>query len=152
MSRPPHPPRLYNSNYTWRRLQIMKLLVMQFPPTSRHSIPLWSKYSPQHPVLKHPQFMFLIVQWLPGLKRPGSEADHSPPTCAEVKNTWIDTSTPPIRLHCLLVHFTKPSAVTAVSRCAPPRKEAVAFGVKISGHLHRCKQRGDLEPRANMDL
>jgi hypothetical protein len=28
MSRPPHPPRLYNSNYTWRRVQIMKLLVM----------------------------------------------------------------------------------------------------------------------------
>jgi hypothetical protein len=28
-------------------------------PPSRHSIPLWSKYSPQHPVLKHPQFMFL---------------------------------------------------------------------------------------------
>jgi hypothetical protein len=44
MSRPPHPPRLYNS--TWRRVQIMKLLVMQFSPPSRHSIPLWSKYSP----------------------------------------------------------------------------------------------------------
>jgi hypothetical protein len=29
MSRPPHPPRLYNSNYTWGRVQIMKLLVMQ---------------------------------------------------------------------------------------------------------------------------
>jgi hypothetical protein len=29
MSRPPHPPRLYNSNYTWQRVQIMKLLVMQ---------------------------------------------------------------------------------------------------------------------------
>jgi hypothetical protein len=32
---------------------------MQLSPPSRHSIPLWSKYSPQHPVLKHPQFMFL---------------------------------------------------------------------------------------------
>jgi hypothetical protein len=28
---------------------------MQFPPVSRHIIPLRSKYSPQHPVLKHPQ-------------------------------------------------------------------------------------------------
>jgi hypothetical protein len=28
MFRPPHPPRLYNSNYTWRRVQIMKLLVV----------------------------------------------------------------------------------------------------------------------------
>jgi hypothetical protein len=29
----------------------MKLLVMQFSPPSHHSISLWSKYSPQHPVL-----------------------------------------------------------------------------------------------------
>jgi hypothetical protein len=36
----------------------MKLLIMQFPPISRHMIPLWSN-SPQHPVLKHPQSMFL---------------------------------------------------------------------------------------------
>jgi hypothetical protein len=28
---------------------------MQFSPTSYHIIPLRSKYSPQHPVLKHPQ-------------------------------------------------------------------------------------------------
>jgi hypothetical protein len=40
MPRPPHPPRLYNSNYTWRRVQVMKLLVMQFSPPSRYSIPL----------------------------------------------------------------------------------------------------------------
>jgi hypothetical protein len=26
---------------------------------------------------------------------PGGKADHSPPTSAEVKNTWIYTSTPP---------------------------------------------------------
>jgi hypothetical protein len=30
-----------------------------------------------------------------GVKRPGSEADHSPPTSAEAKKTWIYTSTPP---------------------------------------------------------
>jgi hypothetical protein len=27
----------------------MKLLIMQFPPTSRHFISLRSKYSPQYP-------------------------------------------------------------------------------------------------------
>jgi hypothetical protein len=48
MSCPPHPPRLDNSNYTWRRVQIMKLLDVQFSPPSRHSIPPWSIYSPQH--------------------------------------------------------------------------------------------------------
>jgi hypothetical protein len=42
-----------------RRVQIMKLLIMQISPTARHFIPLRSKYSPQHPVLKHPQSMFL---------------------------------------------------------------------------------------------
>jgi hypothetical protein len=31
----------------------------------------------------------------PGIKRLGSAADHSPPTIAEVKKTWIYISTPP---------------------------------------------------------
>jgi hypothetical protein len=40
------------------------------------------------------------VQWIPvvssqGVKNPGLEADHSPAVGAEVKNTWIYTSTPP---------------------------------------------------------
>jgi hypothetical protein len=30
-----------------------------------------------------------------GVKRPGLEADYSPQTSADVKNTWIYTSTPP---------------------------------------------------------
>jgi hypothetical protein len=34
----------------------------------------------------------------PGVKRPEREADHSPPTGAEVKNTWSHTSTLPIFL------------------------------------------------------
>jgi hypothetical protein len=32
---------------------------------------------------------------VPGVKRPGREAYHSPPTIAEVKNTWIYISIPP---------------------------------------------------------
>jgi hypothetical protein len=35
----------------------------------------------------------------PGVKRPGREADHSPPSSVEVKNAWSYTSTPSIRLH-----------------------------------------------------
>jgi hypothetical protein len=34
----------------------------------------------------------------PGVKRQGREADHSPPTSAEVKKMWIYTSTPPYNL------------------------------------------------------
>jgi hypothetical protein len=43
MVRPSHPPRLNYSNYTWRRVQITKFLVIQFSPFSRHIIPLRSK-------------------------------------------------------------------------------------------------------------
>jgi hypothetical protein len=44
------------------------------------------------------------TQWVPGtlslgVKQPGREADHSPPSSAEVKNAWSYTSTPSIRLH-----------------------------------------------------
>jgi hypothetical protein len=44
------------------------------------------------------------IQWVPGalslgVKWPGHEADHSPPSSAEVKNAWSCTSTPPICLH-----------------------------------------------------
>jgi hypothetical protein len=39
------------------------------------------------------------MQWVPGalspgIKRPGREADQSPPSSAEVKNEWCYTSTP----------------------------------------------------------
>jgi hypothetical protein len=39
------------------------------------------------------------IKWLPGalprgVMRQGREADHSPPTSAEVKKMWIYTSTP----------------------------------------------------------
>jgi hypothetical protein len=43
MARPSHPSRLDYSNHTWRRVQIMNLLVMQFPPLSHNLIPPWSK-------------------------------------------------------------------------------------------------------------
>jgi hypothetical protein len=41
-----------------------------------------------------------LIQWVPnalspGVKPQGREAEHSPPTSAEVKKSWIYTSTPP---------------------------------------------------------
>jgi hypothetical protein len=44
------------------------------------------------------------IQWVPGslslgVKRLGCEADHSPPSVPRSKNEWSCTSTPPIRLH-----------------------------------------------------
>jgi hypothetical protein len=40
-------------------LIVTKPLTTKFSPTSRHFTSLRTKYSPQHPVLKHPQSMFL---------------------------------------------------------------------------------------------
>jgi hypothetical protein len=58
MSHASHPPLFDHFNYTWRRVKVMKLLIMQLSPC--HFIPLWSKYSPKHPVLKHSQSMFSV--------------------------------------------------------------------------------------------
>jgi hypothetical protein len=35
------------------------------------------------------------IKWVPGVKRQEREADHLPPTSADVKKMWIYTSTPP---------------------------------------------------------
>jgi len=34
------------------------------------------------------------IQWVPGVKRPGREADYSPPSSAAVKNAWSCNYTP----------------------------------------------------------
>jgi hypothetical protein len=47
----------------------------------------------QFPTQSVPGALFL------GVKRPVLVADHSPPSIAEAKNVWSYTSTPPIRLH-----------------------------------------------------
>jgi hypothetical protein len=50
------------------------------------------------------------IQWVRGtlslaVKRPGREADHSPPSSAEVENVWSYTSTPPIRLKGVVLSY-----------------------------------------------
>jgi hypothetical protein len=35
------------------------------------------------------------IQWVPGVKRPGREAEHSPRNSTEVKKIWICTPIPP---------------------------------------------------------
>jgi hypothetical protein len=48
------------------------------------------------------------IQWVPGVlslmvKRPGREADHSPPPSSKVKKAWSYTSTPPLPLHSVVL-------------------------------------------------
>jgi hypothetical protein len=53
----PHPYSCssFDSDNIWREVQIMKILITQFCPDSSSFFPLGYKYSPQHPVLRHPQ-------------------------------------------------------------------------------------------------
>jgi hypothetical protein len=55
LTRPPQSPWLDLPNDIWGWVQIMKFLIVQLSPFSRHINPLRSKYSSQNPVLKHPQ-------------------------------------------------------------------------------------------------
>jgi len=48
------------------------------------------------------------IQWILGgsylgIKRPGREANYSPPSNVEFKNAWSYTSTLPIRIHDLVL-------------------------------------------------
>jgi hypothetical protein len=69
---PSNSSSLDHSNYTWRRVHVMKLLIMQVSPNICHFIPLRSKYFPQHTVHTHSQSMLKfpspyiknIQQWL----------------------------------------------------------------------------------------
>jgi hypothetical protein len=54
-----HSSRLYHSHNIGWGVQIIQLLIMYFSPFPCHLVPLRPKYSPQHPILKHPQPTFL---------------------------------------------------------------------------------------------
>jgi hypothetical protein len=57
-----------------------------------------------------------------GVKRPGREADHSPPSSAEAKNAWTYTSTPPVRLWPVRARRLTVSMHTKVSNGQDPTK------------------------------
>jgi hypothetical protein len=62
------------------------------------------------------------VQWVPetislGVKWPGREADQSPPSSAVVKNAWSSISTPPIRLHGVVVNCTGTTFIYSLCLC-----------------------------------
>ena len=59
MLRLPHSSRYdHAKNIKWG-LHIIKLLIIQFFPLPSYLVPFKPKYSPQHPILKHPQPTFL---------------------------------------------------------------------------------------------
>jgi hypothetical protein len=60
---PSHSPRFDHSNYAWRWVQVMKLLVLKYSPLSCDIFPVRSEYSPQHLVLKRPQSITAQHYW-----------------------------------------------------------------------------------------
>jgi len=67
----------------------------------KHSIPRKGRYSPPTTAVSKPALApqpgHPVGTWTPspGAKRPEHEADHSPPSSAEVKNAWSYTTTLP---------------------------------------------------------
>jgi hypothetical protein len=66
---PVHPLRYDLPNNIRRCVQITKLLFMPLFPTSHHFIRFTSKYSLRHPVLKHPQSLFLSLAFISGMEK-----------------------------------------------------------------------------------
>ena len=54
MSRPSHSSRFYHPKTIGSAIQITKFLTIEFSLLTSCLIPLMPKYSPQHPILKHP--------------------------------------------------------------------------------------------------
>ena len=59
MPRPSHSWRFYHPGNIWCGEQIIKLIIMLFSQLTCYLGPLSTKYSPQHPILKHSQPTFL---------------------------------------------------------------------------------------------
>ena len=71
MPRPSHSSRFFHPHNIGWAVQIIKLLIMYFSPLSCYPIPLRPKYSPQYPVIKHSQPMFLSQCQRPSLIQNG---------------------------------------------------------------------------------
>jgi hypothetical protein len=77
------------------------------------------------------------IQWAPGtlssvIKRPGREADHSPPSSAEIKHAWRYTSSPEyVFMACCLVKHRDNLALlfTLRPRDSLPRVSVVGLGM-----------------------
>jgi hypothetical protein len=50
-----------STNIVQQYLQTKKLIIMQFSQAFWHCFPFWSIYSPNHPVLEHPQSLSFQV-------------------------------------------------------------------------------------------
>jgi len=61
--------------------------------------PFATAFRPALRLIQPPPIQWVLGALNPGIKRPRREADHSPPSSAEVKNVFSYTYALPIRLH-----------------------------------------------------
>jgi hypothetical protein len=59
MSRPSYSSWCDRPNNIWWAVEITQLLIMQFPTLPYYLLPLRTIYLPQHPILKHPQPIYI---------------------------------------------------------------------------------------------
>ena len=78
--RPPYSSWLDQAVNNWWELHIMNFLIVQFPPLPCYLGRLGLKYLSQHPILEHPQPMFL-----PQCDRPNFTQSISP----SARNLWM---------------------------------------------------------------
>ena len=68
MPHPSHSSWFYHPNNIWCKVQITKLLIMQYSPIPCYLVTRSPKHLPQHPILKHPQYMLFPSMWENRLK------------------------------------------------------------------------------------
>jgi hypothetical protein len=79
------------------------------------------------------------IQWVPralspGVKRQGCEADHSHPTSAEVKKTWVYIQPLPIRLHAHTIRCN------LLLNCYSLKFYKILFYASTAGVVHLSKR------------
>jgi hypothetical protein len=77
MIHPPHFPWLNNPNNSLWTLQIIKLLIMLFSSAFHYLLQFQTKYSPQHPVLKHTINLCSSLRVRQSLTPPENSQDYS---------------------------------------------------------------------------
>jgi hypothetical protein len=106
------------------------------------------------PILLVPGALFL------GIKRPESEADHPPPSSAEVKNAWSYTSAPTIRLHSVVISYKREKKSTGTTLYLYLLLDPSQGSLKWAGYVARMRGMiiayrilvGDLEDNIKFDL
>lgn len=83
-------PSFRHQNNVWWEVQIILLFIMTISPVSLYLLPLRSKYLPQHPILEHPQLIFLPLKSQMSLSLTHTHTQASKTRCKMIFIcTWI---------------------------------------------------------------